>query len=55
MAELSVRKAFRPGSKIEKFSLNLSTSKIAEKASERGPIPLISTPLSGKTHILTLG
>jgi hypothetical protein len=44
MAEVSDRKALRPGSKIEKFSSNLSASKMAEKASERGPIPLISTP-----------
>jgi hypothetical protein len=36
MAESSVRKAFRPGSKVEKVSSNLSASKMAEKTSEKG-------------------
>jgi hypothetical protein len=55
MAELSVRKAFRPGSKIEKFSLNLSASKIAEKASERGSIPRTLTLLSCENAHLNPG
>jgi hypothetical protein len=55
MAESSVRKAFRPGSKIEKFSSNLNTSKTAEKVSEKGSIPQISTPLSCENAHLNPG
>jgi hypothetical protein len=55
MAELSARKAFRPGSKSEKFSSKLSASKMAEKVSERGSIPRISNSLSYENAYLNPG
>jgi hypothetical protein len=55
MAESFVRKAFRPGSKIEKFSSNLSASKIAEKASAKESIPRTSNPLSRENAHLNPG